>query len=84
MVVDGLPRCNCCEDADDADDANDGADIYLRPGPTMEWDIAAAHAVLKFAGGTLVEYVDGMNNFYDMPEVEYNKPSLYNTPFVSL
>lgn len=78
MVADGLPRCNCCENA------NDGADIYVRPGPTMEWDIAAAHAVLKFAGGTLVEYVDGINNFYDMPEVEYNKPSLYNTPFVAL
>ena len=61
-----------------------GADIYVRPGPTMEWDIAAAHAVLKCAGGTLVQYTVGKNNFYDMPEVEYNKPSLYNTPFVAL
>ena len=29
------------------------ADIYPRHGPTMEWDIAAAHAVLQAAGGSL-------------------------------
>jgi 3'(2'), 5'-bisphosphate nucleotidase len=29
------------------------ADIYPRHGTTMEWDIAAAHAVLEAAGGTL-------------------------------
>jgi len=29
------------------------ADIYPRHGPTMEWDIAAAHAVLLAAGGRL-------------------------------
>jgi 3'(2'), 5'-bisphosphate nucleotidase len=29
------------------------ADIYPRHGPTMEWDIAAAHAVLAAAGGRL-------------------------------
>ena len=29
------------------------ADIYPRHGTTMEWDIAAAHAVLAGAGGTL-------------------------------
>ena len=29
------------------------ADIYPRHGTTMEWDIAAAHAVLDGAGGTL-------------------------------
>ena len=28
------------------------ADIYPRHGPTMEWDIAAGHAVLEAAGGT--------------------------------
>ena len=30
------------------------ADIYPRHGTTMEWDIAAAHAVLAAAGGTLL------------------------------
>ncbi|MGZ6027671.1 MAG: 3'(2'),5'-bisphosphate nucleotidase CysQ [Caulobacteraceae bacterium] len=29
------------------------ADIYPRHGTTMEWDIAAAHAVVEAAGGTL-------------------------------
>ena len=30
------------------------ADIYPRHGTTMEWDIAAAHAVLEAAGGSLL------------------------------
>jgi 3'(2'), 5'-bisphosphate nucleotidase len=33
--------------------AEGAADIYPRHGPTMEWDIAAAHAVLIAAGGRL-------------------------------
>jgi 3'(2'), 5'-bisphosphate nucleotidase len=33
--------------------AEGAADIYVRHGPTMEWDIAAGHAVLEAAGGTL-------------------------------
>jgi len=33
--------------------AEGGADIYPRHGTTMEWDIAAGHAVLIAAGGTL-------------------------------
>jgi len=33
--------------------AEGAADIYLRHGPTMEWDIAAGHAVLLAAGGRL-------------------------------
>jgi 3'(2'), 5'-bisphosphate nucleotidase len=31
--------------------AEGAADIYPRHGPTMEWDIAAGHAVLEAAGG---------------------------------
>jgi len=34
------------------------ADIYPRYGPTMEWDIAAGHAVLSGAGG-VVHTIDG-------------------------
>jgi len=30
------------------------ADIYPRLGPTSEWDIAAGHAIVKFAGGSLL------------------------------
>jgi 3'(2'), 5'-bisphosphate nucleotidase len=33
--------------------AEGGADLYPRHGTTMEWDIAAGHAVLRAAGGTL-------------------------------
>ena len=33
--------------------AEGGADLYPRHGPTMEWDTAAAQAVLEAAGGTL-------------------------------
>lgn len=33
--------------------AEGAADIYVRRGPTMEWDIAAGHAVLEAAGGSL-------------------------------
>ena len=38
--------------------AEGAADIYPRHGPTMEWDIAAGHAVLLAAGGQLAG-VDG-------------------------
>jgi len=34
--------------------ADGEADIYPRHGTTMEWDIAAAHAVLEAAGGSLL------------------------------
>jgi 3'(2'), 5'-bisphosphate nucleotidase len=33
--------------------AEGAADLYPRPGTTMEWDIAAGHAVLAAAGGLL-------------------------------
>lgn len=36
--------------------AEGSADIYPRHGPTSEWDIAAAHAVLEAAGGTVAGY----------------------------
>ena len=35
--------------------AEGSADIYPRHGPTMEWDIAAADAVLRAAGGRLTD-----------------------------
>ncbi len=43
--------------------AEGGADIYPRHGPTMEWDIAAGHAVLAAAGGR-VEAEDGSAVIY--------------------
>jgi 3'(2'), 5'-bisphosphate nucleotidase len=43
--------------------ADGTADIYPRHGPTMEWDIAAAHAVLAAAGGS-VKQPDGSPFLY--------------------
>ncbi|HEY2177682.1 MAG TPA: 3'(2'),5'-bisphosphate nucleotidase CysQ [Caulobacteraceae bacterium] len=34
--------------------AEGSADLYVRRGPTMEWDIAAGHAVLGAAGGSVL------------------------------
>jgi 3'(2'), 5'-bisphosphate nucleotidase len=39
--------------------AEGGADIYPRHGTTMEWDIAAGHAVLAAAGGSLTSIEGG-------------------------
>lgn len=43
--------------------AEGGADLYARHGPTMEWDIAAGHAVLAAAGGS-VRQPDGSAFLY--------------------
>ena len=50
------------------------ADFYPRLGPTMEWDIAAGHAVVRAAGGRVT-----------LPDaetpMEYGKPGFRNGPF---
>jgi 3'(2'), 5'-bisphosphate nucleotidase len=51
------------------------ADIYPRLGPTMEWDTAAAHAVVKAAGRNVYRIDNGL-------ELEYNKENLHNPYFV--
>ncbi len=43
------------------------ADLYPRFGPTMEWDIAAAQAVLLAAGGHILT-LDGAPLFYGKPD----------------
>ena len=55
--------------------ASGEADIYLRLGPTMEWDTAAAHAVVKAAGKNVYRVDTG-------EELEYNKENLLNPYFV--
>lgn len=52
------------------------ADLYVRLGRTMEWDIAAGHAVLAAAGGTVLR-VD------DRALLQYGKPGLDNPHFVA-
>ena len=51
------------------------ADLYPRLGRTMEWDIAAGHAVLSAAGGQLTE-LDGA-------PLRYGKPDFANPHFVA-
>lgn len=50
------------------------ADVYPRTGRTMEWDTAAGHAVVRFAGGTVSEVNGG--------ELLYAKPGFENPYFV--
>jgi 3'(2'), 5'-bisphosphate nucleotidase len=51
------------------------ADIYPRFGPTMEWDIAAGHAVLAAAGGRVSTLEGG--------PFRYGKPGYRNGPFIA-
>ena len=51
------------------------ADIYPRLGRTMEWDTAAGHAIIRFAGGTVTD-LDGN-------ELTYGKPGLENPHFIA-
>lgn len=55
--------------------AEGAADIYPRLGRTMEWDVAAGHAVLAAAGGA-VETLDGS-------PLRYGKPGFENPWFVA-
>jgi 3'(2'), 5'-bisphosphate nucleotidase len=50
--------------------AEGAADIYPRHGPTMEWDIAAGHAILEAAGGR-VEAVEGGPFVYGKAEAGF-------------
>jgi 3'(2'), 5'-bisphosphate nucleotidase len=49
------------------------AHLYPRLGPTMEWDTAAAHAVVIEAGGVVQNNAGA--------ELAYNKPDLHNPEF---
>ena len=55
--------------------ADNKADIYPRFGPTMEWDTAAAHSILK-ALDIMV------TNLEDKKELSYNKKNLLNPYFL--
>ena len=49
--------------------ADGSGDLYPRLGRTMEWDTAAGHAVLRFAGGS-VTTLENYNLGYGKPEFE--------------
>lgn len=51
------------------------ADVYPRYAPTMEWDTAAAHAVVKETGAKVLQ-------FGKEEELQYNKENLLNPFFL--
>ncbi len=53
--------------------AEGAAHFYPRLGPTMEWDTAAAHAVVSAAGGMVHDHAGS--------ELRYNKSDLHNPEF---
>jgi 3'(2'), 5'-bisphosphate nucleotidase len=54
--------------------AEGAAHLYPRFGPTMEWDVAAADAIVREAGGTVTDLAGRA--------LRYNKPDLHNPWFV--
>jgi 3'(2'), 5'-bisphosphate nucleotidase len=56
--------------------AEGSAHIYPRLAPTMEWDIAASHAIIEAAGSKLV-------NFKNLSTIGYNKENLLNEWFIA-
>ncbi len=56
--------------------AEGAAHFYPRLGPTMEWDTAAAHAVVNAAGGIVCDLAG--------KELHYNKVDLHNPEFLVL
>ena len=52
------------------------ADLYPRFGPTMEWDVAAGHAIVKYSGGKVFIVNTGT-------ELSYNKENLLNPFFIA-
>lgn len=55
--------------------AEGSADIYPRFSPTMEWDTAAAHAILNASGGEII-------NWETKNSLQYNKKDLLNPSFI--
>lgn len=56
--------------------AEGAAHFYPRLGPTMEWDTAAAHAVVSEAGGMVCDVAE--------QALHYNKEDLHNPEFLVL
>ena len=56
--------------------AQGDADLYPRLGPTSEWDIAAAEAVLVAAGGAVTTF--------DGAPLQYNKLDILNPEFLAV
>ena len=57
--------------------AEGSADVYLRDVPTMEWDTAAAHAILRKAGGDIYSWPE-------MIPLKYGKSEFRNGALITL
>ena len=55
--------------------ASGEADVYPRPSPTMEWDTAAGDAILRAAGGRVLDI--------DHAPLAYGKPRFFNPGFIA-
>ncbi|WP_428396062.1 3'(2'),5'-bisphosphate nucleotidase CysQ [Lichenicoccus sp.] len=55
--------------------ASGEADVYPRPAPTMEWDTAAGDAILRAAGGRVLDL--------DNHPLAYGKPRFANPGFIA-
>jgi 3'(2'), 5'-bisphosphate nucleotidase len=55
--------------------AEGAADLYPRLGRTMEWDVAAGHALLAAAGGSMTTFEGGV--------FTYGKPGFENPNFIA-
>ncbi len=68
--------------------ADGSADIYPRIAPTMEWDTAAAHAIVLEAGKNVYQYDENISALYylekdkNLKVMAYNKENLLNPYFV--
>lgn len=68
--------------------AEGSASIYPRMAPTMEWDTAAADAIVREAGGMIYQYnasnmaIDYIKNKNKFEILKYNKKCLINDFFV--
>jgi 3'(2'), 5'-bisphosphate nucleotidase len=68
--------------------AEGSANIYPRIAPTMEWDTAAAHAIVLESGKGVYKYdsklepLDYIKGHPKLEPVVYNKPNLLNPDFV--
>ena len=69
--------------------AEGSADIYPRIAPTMEWDTAAADAIVRESGKMSYIYDEKLNNINSIEEIKniskplkYNKENLLNPYFV--